>query len=208
MKKEKLIKMVIATLEKEYPDAKCTLNYCGPFQLLVAARLSAQCTDARVNKVTPKLFERFSSMQDFGACKYDELEKYIFSCGLYKTKARDIIHACQMLLEYFGGKIPDTIEKLITLPSVGRKTANLIVGEIYGKPAVIADTHFVRVTKRLGFHNTKNPEKTERIMRELLPAEKSTKFCHAVVMHGRTICKAARPKCACCCLRTMCNYFN
>ncbi|MDR1628120.1 MAG: endonuclease III [Oscillospiraceae bacterium] len=208
MTKEEFTLKILLILKNEYPNSACALIYNSPIQLMIAARLSAQCTDIRVNAVTPALFQRFKTIYDFAECLPDELEEYIFPCGLYKTKAKDIIDMCQMVIKDFDGMVPDSIKELITLPGVGRKTANLILGEIYGKPAVIVDTHFIRITKRLGFHNIKDPLKIEITMKDLLPEKDSTGFCHMVVMHGKAICTAIDPKCSKCPLKEFCKYYK
>lgn len=202
--KEKALKAV-ELLEKEYPDAICSLVYSDPLQLLIATRLAAQCTDKRVNMVTPALFERFRNAEDFAGADVSEVEEYIRSCGLYKTKARDIVNMCRQICDGFGGKVPDTLEQLTTLSGVGRKTANLVVGDIFGKPAVVVDTHCIRITSRLGFHNTKDAVKIEKILRDLLPPEKSNDFCHRLVLHGRAVCDARKPECSKCCLKEICD---
>lgn len=194
------------TLKKEYPGAKCSLIYTTPLQLLAAARLSAQCTDARVNKVTPKLFSVFKTADDFADSSFEKVEKYIHSCGLYKTKSRDIVNMCRKIISDFKGTIPETLKELISLPGIGRKTANLFLGEIHGKSVVIVDTHFIRVTQRLGFHHSKNPLKIEKIMIKLLPTSESTAFCHRILAHGRLVCTARSPKCEKCCLENICKY--
>lgn len=200
--------LAIEALKKEYPDAICLLVYTEPLQLLIATRLAAQCTDARVNMVTPALFERFKTAEDFAEADISEVEKYIHSCGLYKTKARDIVAMCQMLVSDFGGVVPDTIEKLIKLHGVGRKTANLVVGDIFGKPAVVVDTHCIRITSRLGFHSIKDATKIEKILRDVLPPEESNDFCHRLVLHGRAVCDARKPKCDECCMNGFCEYYS
>lgn len=196
----------VEALEIEYPEPECSLVYKDPLQLLIATRLAAQCTDKRVNLVTPVLFSRYITVYDFANANISHIEIYIKSCGLYKTKARDIVAMCQKLISDYNGKVPDTIEELIKLPGVGRKTANLIIGDVFNKPAVVVDTHCIRITGRLGFHSTKNAAKIERILRELLPPDKSNNFCHRLVMHGRIVCKAQNPKCELCCLKAICNY--
>lgn len=198
--------LAIEALKKEYPDAICSLIYTDPLQLLIATRLAAQCTDARVNMVTPALFERFKTVQDFAEANVSEVEEYIHSCGLYKTKARDIVAMCKILSEKYNGIVPDTIEELIKLPGVGRKTANLVVGDIFGKPAVVVDTHCIRITSRLGFHNIKDAAKIEKLLRQLLPPQESNDFCHRLVLHGRAVCDARKPKCDACCMREFCEY--
>ena len=198
-KKEIMLKAVEA-LKKEYPDAICSLTYKDPLQLLIATRLAAQCTDNRVNMVTPALFERFKTVSDFADAEVSQVEEYIKSCGLYKTKARDIVLMAQCLESNYNGEVPDTIEELTKLPGIGRKTANLVVGDIFGKPAVVVDTHCIRLTHRLGVHNIKDPKKIEFILRDLLPPEESNDFCHRLVLHGRAVCDARKPKCEICCM--------
>ena len=178
--------------------------YDDPLQLLIATRLAAQCTDARVNIVTPALFERFKTVDDFAQADVSEVEEYIKSCGLYKTKAKDIVAMAKALKENFGGVVPDTIEQLVTLPGIGRKTANLVVGDIFHKSAVVVDTHCIRITSRLGFHSIKDPVKIEKILRQILPPEESNDFCHRLVLHGRAVCTARSPKCELCCMREFC----
>jgi endonuclease-3 len=205
MNKQKIINLAINALKKAYPIAKCSLKYKNPLQLLIATRLSAQCTDKRVNLVTPELFKRFPSLDSFCAADVLEIESLIKSCGLYKTKARDIIKMCLALKIHFDGKIPDNIENLIKLPGVGRKTANLVVGDIFHKPAVVVDTHCMRITRRLGLHNEKNAVKIEKILRSLLPTEESNDFCHRLVLHGRETCNAKSPKCCECAMKNFCQ---
>ena len=205
MTKQQIATMAVNSLEKEYPDAVCSLVYSDPLQLLIATRLAAQCTDARVNIVTPALFERFKSAQDFANAEVTEVEEYIKSCGLYKTKAKDIVAMAKMLCDEFDGKVPDTIEQLTKLPGIGRKTANLVVGDIFGKPAVVVDTHCIRITKRLGLHSIKDAKKIEFILRELLPPDKSNDFCHRLVLHGRAVCDARKPLCEKCCMSDFCK---
>ena len=191
-------------LEKKYPDAICSLNAMNPLQLLIATRLSAQCTDARVNLVTPALFEKYKTAEDFAAAAPEEVEALIRSCGFFRTKARDIIGMCRKIIDDFGGKVPDSIEALTSLPGVGRKTANLIMGDVYGEPAVVADTHLIRISNLLGLVSTKDPYKVEMRLRELLPPEKSNDFCHRCVLHGRDTCVAGRPKCGECVMSGFC----
>lgn len=195
----------VRLLEAEYPEAECQLNASAAHELLIATRLSAQCTDARVNTVTPALFERFRSVNDFADAAPDEVAEYIRSCGLFKTKARDIVEMCRQLRDDFGGKVPDNLDDLLTLRGVGRKTANLIMGDIYGKPAVVADTHLIRITNLIGLCGSKDPYKVEMRLKELLEPEKSNDFCHRVVLHGRAVCIARRPKCAECVLNKVCK---
>lgn len=204
MTKKQRTLIAVERLEKLYPDAICSLNYSDPFQLLIATRLSAQCTDARVNIVTPALFEKFPTAEKMANASIFEVEELIKTCGLYKTKARDLIGIGKMLVENFGGRVPDTIEELTTLPGVGRKTANLVCGDIYGKPAVVTDTHFIRLSNRLGLVNTKDPLKVEKEMRKLLPDDKSNDFCHRSVLFGRDICTARIAHCQNCPLNDIC----
>lgn len=202
-KKTKTIKAVEA-LEKLYPDAICSLNYADAFQLLIATRLSAQCTDARVNIVTPALFEKYPTASAMAKAPIEDVENLIKTCGLYKTKAKDLVGIGKMIMSDFDGKVPDTIEKLIKLPGVGRKTANLVCGDVYGKPAVVTDTHFIRLCNRLGFVDTTDPLKVENAMRKLLPPDKSNDFCHRSVLFGRDICTARKCYCERCPLSEFC----
>ena len=190
MRKKERVEQAVLRLEKLYPDAICSLDYKDAFQLLIATRLSAQCTDKRVNIVTPKLFERFPTPEKMADADIKELEELIKTCGLYKTKAKDLKLIAQKLVSDFGGIVPDNIEDLTTLSGVGRKTANLVCGDIYKKPAVVTDTHFIRICNRLGFVDSKNPITVENGMRKLLPPQKSNDFCHRTVLFGRDICTA------------------
>lgn len=195
---------IIAALEAEYPQALCALQYEKDYELMISVRLSAQCTDARVNMITPALFERFPTLESFAAADVAEVEEYIHSCGFFRAKAKDIVLACQTLLSDYGGKVPGTMEELLKLPGVGRKTANLLLGDIYGVPgSVVVDTHCIRISNRLGLvDNLKEPEKIESELRKILPPEKSSDFCHRIVLHGRAVCDARKPKCEeCCCVR-------
>ena len=205
--KKRLGAVVADVFEKEYTGAVCSLDYTpgDAFQLLIATRLSAQCTDARVNMVTPELFRRYPDAKSFASADIKEIEELIKTCGLYKTKAADLVGIGKMLCENYGGKVPDTIEELTKLPGVGRKTANLVVGDIYGKPAVVADTHVIRLCNRLGFVKTTDPLKVEREMREILPPEKSNGFCHRAVLHGRAVCTARKAFCENCCFNDFCE---
>ncbi len=196
----------VRLLEGAYPDADCSLEYERPHELLISVRLAAQCTDARVNMVTPGLFAAYPTLEALAAATPDEIGVHIKSCGLYKTKARDIVALSQKLLEDFGGVVPDTIEALLTLPGVGRKTANLIVGDVYHKPAVVCDTHCIRITNLLGLTTTKDPLKTERELRDCLPMEKANDFCHRLVLHGRAVCVARRPQCDRCVMAPICQH--
>jgi len=204
-KKARVLK-VIDALKREYPHAKCTLDFTTPHQLLVAAILAAQCTDERVNEVTPELFKRYPSVEAFAAADRSELEEMIKPTGFFRNKAKAIIESARQIVAEFGGKVPDTIEELTKLGGVGRKTANLIVGVAYGKPAVIVDTHVKRVTARLGFTDKKDPEDIEQDLRELLPPEEATHFNHLIVAHGRAICKAPKPLCESCTVLDLCPH--
>ncbi|MBR1482445.1 MAG: endonuclease III [Ruminococcus sp.] len=205
MTKKEIALRAVEALKAEYPDAKCSLDYLTPLQLLIATRLSAQCTDARVNMVTPALFERFPDAQSFAAATAEEVAPYIQSCGLYKTKSRDIVAMAQMIVEEFGGEVPDNMDDLTKLPGVGRKTANLICGDVYGKPAVVVDTHCIRITTKLGLHKETDQRKIENALRKLLPPEESNDFCHRIVLHGRAVCTARNPQCARCCMNSFCR---
>lgn len=205
MTTKELAVKAVETLKEEYPGAVCSLNYTEPLQLLIATRLSAQCTDARVNLVTPALFERFPSLEAFCEGTEDEVAELVRSCGFYRAKARDIIGMCRMIRDEFGRRVPDTIEDLTRLPGVGRKTANLIVGDIYGKPAVVTDTHCIRISNRIGLTTNKDPKKVEDDLRAVLPEEESNDFCHRLVIHGRAVCTARKAKCEECCLKEFCG---
>ena len=200
---------IVAALEAEYPDALCSLQYDKDYELLFSVRLSAQCTDERVNMVTPALYARFPTLEDFAGADVTEVEEYIHSCGFFRAKARDIVLCAQMLLDRFGGKVPGTMEELLTLPGVGRKTANLILGDVYHVPgSTVVDTHCIRLSNRLGLvDGLKEPEKIEAALRQILPPEKSSDFCHRIVLHGRAVCDARRPKCAECCCAPYCKTF-
>lgn len=202
-KKSKTLKAV-EELEKLYPTAICSLNYKDAFQLLIATRLSAQCTDTRVNIVTPALFEKYPDAKSMAKATVEDIENLIKTCGLYKTKARDLVGIAQMIVSDFDGCVPDTVEQLIRLPGVGRKTANLVCGDIYGKPAVVTDTHFIRLCNRLGLVKTTDPLKVEKAMLKLLPPEKSNDFCHRTVLFGRDICTARKTYCEKCPLAEIC----
>lgn len=198
--------LAVDALKAEYPDAICSLVYTDPLQLLIATRLAAQCTDARVNMVTPKLFETYKNVNEFANANVADVEELIKSCGLYKTKARDIVAMSIALRDNFNGIVPDTIEALVSLPGIGRKTANLIIGDIFNKPAVVVDTHCIRITGKLGFHNIKDAVKIEKLLRDVLPPQESNDFCHRLVLHGRAVCTARNPKCELCCMKTFCRY--
>ena len=198
---------IVEGLEKEYPAALCSLDYGKDYQLLFSVRLAAQCTDERVNQVTPALFERFPTLEAFAEADVAEVEEYIHSCGFFRSKARDIVLCAQMLLEKHGGKVPGTMEELLALPGVGRKTANLILGDIFHEPgATVVDTHCIRLTNRMGLvDGLKEPVKIEMALRKVLPPEKSSDFCHRLVLHGRAVCTARAPKCEKCCVAPLCK---
>lgn len=204
MKKKDIATLAITELKKIYPEAKCSLNYETPFQLLIATRLSAQCTDARVNLVTPALFKKYPTAELMSKAQLKNIENLIKSCGLYKTKSRDLIEISKRIVTDFGGRVPDTIEELTTLSGVGRKTANLICGDIYGKSAIVTDTHFIRIMGRLGLTTGANPLQVEIQARKILPETESNDFCHRIVLFGRDICTARSPKCDTCPLNNYC----
>ena len=201
---------IIAALENEYPDADCSLDYDEPYRLLISVRLAAQCTDERVNQVTPALFERFPTLESFAAASPEDVEPYIRSCGFFRSKARDIVLCARSLIERHGGKVPDTMEELTALPGVGRKTANLILGDVFHVPgSTVVDTHCIRLSNRMGLvDGIREPEKIERRLREILPPEKSSDFCHRLVLHGRAVCRARAPECGKCCVRQYCQSFS
>lgn len=202
-KKERVAK-VIEILKEEYPDARCTLDYNTPHQLLVAAILAAQCTDERVNQVTPALFAKYPDVQAFAQADQSELEEDVKSTGFFRNKSKAIIESARQIVSDFGGQVPDTLDELIQLSGVGRKTANLILGDAYGKPAVVVDTHVKRVSNRLGLTEHKDPTKIEFDLRGLLSDEESTRFNHLLVAHGRAICKAPTPRCEVCPVLNLC----
>ena len=206
MRTEIEINEIISLLEGCYPDPYCALEYEKDYELLFSARLSAQCTDARVNTITPKLFEQYPTLEALAGADVSELEKIIYPCGFFRTKAQDIISASAMLLADFGGRVPDTMDDLLRLPGVGRKTANLMLGDIHNKPAVVVDTHCIRLSNRIGLVSTKDPVKIEMALREILPPEKSSDFCHRLVLHGRAVCTAKKPECGNCCIAGLCEY--
>lgn len=206
-KKDKAL-FTIEALEKRYPKAECSLIAKEPHELLIATRLSAQCTDARVNIVTKPLFEKYKTIEDFADAEISDVEEIIRSCGLYKTKAKDIVNMCIKLRDEFDSIVPDSIEKLTSLPGIGRKTANLIMGDVYHQPSVVTDTHLIRISNRLGLVDTKDPYKVEMALKKILPPEKSSDFCHRIVHFGRDVCKAPTPKCDICELKEICKDYK
>ena len=210
MRKREKAAAIVEELKQVYPEGICSLNYPKPYELLISVRLSAQCTDERVNQVTPALFQRFPTLEAFAQATPEEVEPYIHSCGFFRGKARDIVGAARMLVEDFHGVVPDDMEDLLKLPGVGRKSANLILGDVYKTPGVvIADTHCIRISGRLGLTDgTKDPGKVEEQLRKVLPPEESNDFCHRLVLHGRAVCQARKPLCENCTLRPWCDLFN
>lgn len=208
MKNSKDIHAIVQALKDLYPDGICSLQYQKDYELLFATRLSAQCTDERVNQVTPALFARFPTLEALAEAEPADVEPYIHSCGFFRAKAKDIVFASRMLLEQFHGKVPGTMEELLSLPGVGRKTANLILGDVHHTPGVVvADTHCIRITGLLGLTDgSKDPLKVEQQLRACIPPEESSNFCHRMVLHGRAVCVARRPDCAGCTLRDLCDY--
>ncbi len=210
MKTQQDVLAIVEGLKQAYPQAVCSLDYGKDYELLFSVRLAAQCTDERVNQVTPALFARFPTLESLAGADVHEVEEYIRSTGFFRAKARDIVAAANMLLEEYGGKVPGTMEELLRLPGVGRKTANLVLGDIYRIPgAVVADTHCIRISGRLGLTDgTKDPAKVEAQLRPILPPEESNDFCHRLVLHGRAVCMARRPDCPSCTLRPWCDFFQ
>ena len=206
MKKKAL--HIIEILREQYPDALCALHYEKDYELMIAVRLSAQCTDARVNLITPALFEAYPTLEDMANAKIEDVENYVRTCGFFRQKAKDIVLACQMLLSDYGGKVPGTMDELLRLPGVGRKTANLLLGDLYAVPgSVVCDTHCIRISNRLGLAKGKEPEKVEQQLRKILPPEESSDFCHRIVLFGRDTCTARNPKCSECPLSMHCKEF-
>ena len=207
MKTKQEVSAIITALKALYPDAQCSLDYGKDYELLFSVRLAAQCTDARVNLVTPALFVRYPTLEAFAEADVDEVGQYIHSCGFWRAKARDIVASARMLREAFGGRVPDTMEQLLRLPGVGRKTANLILGDIYGQEGYVCDTHCIRITGRLGLTDgSRDPVQVERQLRRCIPPEESSDFCHRMVLHGRAVCMARRPDCGGCTLRDLCDF--
>ena len=208
MNKKKAALQAVELLKAEYPDAICSLDYQKPHELMIATRLAAQCTDARVNIVCVDLFQKYQSVRDFAEADVADVEAIVKPCGFYHTKAKDIVAMCRMLMEQYGGVLPDTVEELTKLPGIGRKTANLVVGDVYGKPAIVCDTHCIRITNLLGLTDSKDPAKVEEQLRPLLPPAESNNFCHRLVLHGRAVCIARRPQCDKCVLNVCCKHYK
>ena len=210
MRTPEQVNEIVRLLLAEYPEASCTLDWGKDYELLFSVRLAAQCTDERVNKITPALFERFPTLESFARADVSEVEEYVRSCGFYRAKARDIVACAQVLLEKHGGELPRTMEELTALPGVGRKTANLILGDVFHVPgSTVVDTHCIRLSNRLGLvDDLKDPVKIEAALREILPPERSSDFCHCVVLHGRAVCDARKPACERCCVRHLCRHFS
>ncbi|NLU25440.1 MAG: endonuclease III [Clostridiales bacterium] len=207
MKKPREIEQIIAILKNLYPDAACSLDYGKAYELLFSVRLAAQCTDARVNLVTPALFAKYPTLASFAEANVDEVGEYVHSCGFWRSKARDIVASAQMLLSRFDGRVPDNMDDLLTLPGVGRKTANLILGDVYHQASYVCDTHCIRITGRLGITDgSKDPLSVEKQLRTAVSPEESSNFCHRMVLHGRHLCMARNPQCESCPLAPLCNY--
>lgn len=203
-RKERAVE-IIKLLKQEYPEVKCTLNYTTPLEMLIATQMSAQCTDARVNIITADLFRKYKNVDDFANADYDELCEDIRSAGFYKNKAKNIILTAQRVRDYYGGVVPDTMEDLLTLPGTGRKTANLVLGDIYKKPAYVVDTHCIRLTNRMGLTTNTDPVRIENDLRKIIPPEESLDFCHRMVYHGRAVCSARKPECEECIVKGVCK---
>lgn len=203
-KKRQRVLDIIEVFDEVYKDADCTLNYTSALQLLIATQLAAQCTDARVNLVTPALFERYETVKDFAEAEPVELSEYIRSTGFFRNKTKNIIACCQKLIEDFGGEVPRTMEELLTLPGVGRKTANLVLGDVFGIPGIVVDTHATRLSNRMGLTTNKAPYKIEMDLLKLVPDEKQSHFCHCLVFHGREYCDARKPRCGECPISHLC----
>ena len=200
---------IIELLKIRYPDAPCALHYRKDYELMIAVRLSAQCTDARVNLVTPALFAAYPTLEALANAEIADVENYIHACGFFRQKAKDIVLSCQMLIAEYDSKVPDTMEKLLKIPGVGRKTANLLLGDLYGEPgSVVCDTHCMRICERLGLSKGREPEKVEKQLRAILPPEESSDFCHRIVLFGREVCTARAPKCSECPLSLFCEHIN
>ncbi|MBQ7679475.1 MAG: endonuclease III [Butyrivibrio sp.] len=207
MTKKQRALVVIERLKEEYPDAACTLDYRDAWQLLVSVRLAAQCTDARVDLTTPLLYERFPTVAALAEAPVEEIEEIVHPCGFYRAKARDISACMKILHTQYNDRVPDTMEALLALPGVGRKSANLILGDVYGQPAIVVDTHCIRLTNLIGLvDDEKDPVKVEMALRKIIPPEEGNNLCHRFVLHGRAVCVARRPNCTGCCLKDVCKF--
>ena len=209
MRTPEQVQEIVRLLLEQYPEASCTLDYGKDYELLFSVRLAAQCTDERVNQITPALFERFPTLEAFAEADVQEVERYVHSCGFFRAKARDIVSCAQVLLEKYNGKLPRTMEELTKLPGVGRKTANLILGDVFRVPgSTVVDTHCIRLSNRMGLvDDLKDPVKIEMALRRILPPERSSDFCHCLVLHGRAVCDARKPACERCSVRHLCQHF-
>lgn len=205
MTKKERAALIMEKLEEVYPDVECSLNYSTPHEMLIATQLSAQCTDARVNIVTQRLFERYKTVDDFAEADYDELCEYIRSAGFYRNKAKNIIECCKRIRDVYNGEVPGTMEDLLTLAGTGRKTANLVLGDIFGKPAIVVDTHCIRLTNRMGLTTNDDPVKIEADLKKIIPPESGCHFCHQLVAHGRAVCTARKANCTECNLNEVCK---
>ena len=210
MRTPEQVQEIVRLLLEQYPEASCTLDYGRDYELLFSVRLAAQCTDERVNQITPALFERFPTLKAFAEADVQEVERYVHSCGFFRAKARDIVSCAQVLLEKYNGQLPRTMEELTKLPGVGRKTANLILGDVFRVPgSTVVDTHCIRLSNRMGLvDELKDPVKIEMALRRILPPERSSDFCHCLVLHGRAVCDARKPDCARCCVKHLCQHFS
>ena len=207
MKNHEDVLAIVEELKKLYPEGLCSLQYPKPYELLFSVRLAAQCTDERVNMVTPALFARFPTLESLAQADPAEVETYIHSTGFFRAKTRDIVAASRMLVEQYGGRVPDTMEELLKLPGVGRKSANLIMGDVFGKPAIVTDTHCIRLCNKIGLvDGIKEPQKVEMALWKIVPPEEGSDLCHRFVMHGRAVCNARKPECEKCCLSDICRY--
>lgn len=204
MRKSERVLKIAEVFDRVYADAECSLEYSRDYELLIAVMLSAQCTDARVNLVTPALFKKYPTLESFAHADVADVEQCIRSCGFFRSKAKNIVAAANKIISDFGGKLPDTIDELVTLPGVGRKTANLIVGDVFGKPGVVVDTHCIRLSNRMGLTKEQDPVKIEFALKKIIPPDIQSRFCHQLVLHGRAYCTARKPKCADCPVRSVC----
>lgn len=205
MRKKERIELLLELMDKTYPEVKCSLNYSNPLEMLIATQLSAQCTDARVNIVTEELFKRYKTVYDYANADINELQEYIRSAGFYKNKSKNIIECCKRLIEVYNGEVPDTMEDLTSLAGTGRKTANLVLGDIFGKPAVVVDTHCIRLSNRIGLVKETDPYKIETELRKIIPENHQLRLCHQFVYHGRAYCNARKPDCENCPIKPACK---